>query len=115
MVWVKVRVPLAHVVNRPPTPLPFLRSVTHERALVAARGDEDIWTFAGQGIFESAPAAGTLAVIRTSPVMFWAEVGQEPVALTPTSDGWVEFDEWLFTRKAATWAIVLPPGKALAI
>jgi hypothetical protein len=115
MVWVKVRVPFAHVINRPPAPLPFLRSVTHEHALVAARGDEDIWTFAGQGILESAPAAGTLAVIRTHPVMFWAEVGQEPIALAPTSDGWIEFDEWLFTREAATWAIVMPPGKALAV
>jgi hypothetical protein len=114
MVWVKIRVPLAHVVDRPPAPLPFSRSVAHERALVAARGDKDIWPFASQGIFESAPAAGMLAVVRTSPVMFWAEVGQQPVALAPSSDGWVEFNKRLFAREAATWAIVVPPGKAFA-
>jgi hypothetical protein len=114
MVWVKIRIPLTHVVDWPPTPLPFLWSVTHERALVAARGDEDIWPFASQGIFESAPAAGTLAVIWTSPVVFRAEVGQEPVALAPSSDGWVEFNAWLFAREATTWAIVVPSGKAFA-
>lgn len=108
MLWIELPVVCVCKVLRPPTPLPLLRAVAHKRALVATRGDEDVWAFACHCILEATPATSTLAVAWASPVMVRAKFGgHTSAALIPASVDGVEFDEGLFAREATAWAIVV--------
>jgi hypothetical protein len=104
----------ARTFHRPATPLPFLRTIAHQRAPVAARGDENIWTFPCQRVFESSPSAYTFAIARACPVVFGTEAGWHARAgLVPAFVLGVEFDEGMFARKAATRAVDVVVTSAL--
>lgn len=110
---IKLSVVCVCKVLRPSTPLPLLRTVAHERALVATRGDEDVWAFASESVLEPTPATSTLAVAWASPVVVWAEFGgHASPALVPASVDGVEFDERLFARETTAWAIVVDFSQA---
>jgi len=65
-VWVVILLVVELLWREPPArPLPLLRTVTHESALVAVDGDEDIRALVGQHVFESTQSARALAVVRT--------------------------------------------------
>jgi hypothetical protein len=107
-IWITHPIQIARSVDGPPTPLPLLRTVAHERAPVATRCDEHVWAFAGNGVFETAPSTCTLAVARASPVVSWAEAGGLAIAsLIPASVYRVVFDKGVFTWETATRAKVV--------
>jgi hypothetical protein len=98
----------------PARPLPLLRAVAHQGALVAGDGDEDVRALAGQAVFEPAPGAGALAVVRARPVVLGLEVAQLAVALVPAVAGEV-LDERVLCWEAAAWADVLPWVHAMLV
>ena len=91
----------------PAGPLPLLWAVAHESAFVAVDGDEDVWALSGHGVFEPAPGARALAVVRTRPVVFGLEVAELAVALVPAV-AWKVLDERVLGWEAAAWADVFP-------
>ena len=108
VIWITKPIPISRSVDRPSTPLPLLRTVAHECASIAACGDEDIWAFAGYGIFEATPSACPLAIARTSPVVLWTEAGRHAcTALVPAPVDWIILNEGLFAWEAATRAMVV--------
>lgn len=108
VIWITKPIPISRSVDWPPTPLPLLRTVAHERASVAASSDEDIRAFAGYGVFETTPSACPLTIAGTSPVVSWAEAGGHAcAALVPSFVDRIEFDERLFAWKAATRPMVV--------
>jgi hypothetical protein len=98
----------------PARPLPLLRAVAHQSALVAVDGDENVRALAGHCIFEPAPGAGALAVVRARPVVLGLEVAELAVALVPAVAGQI-LDERVLCWEAAAWADVLPGVHALVL
>jgi len=98
----------------PARPLPLLRAVAHESALVAVDGDEDVRALAGHGVFKPAQGTGAFAVVRARPVVFGLEVAELAVALVPAVAGEI-LDERVLCWEAATRAGVLPRSHSMIV